>query len=140
MRLIPERNDRQAINMHDAKPSSSASQKIYKQPERLQRPLSHNNYQSRNANQGFNNRQMSLRRPLGSPKCHLCKGSHILPQCDQFKKKSVQDRYKIALQNRLCCNCLKGSGHRAQDCQNKACEIQNCNRKHHPLLHRNETN
>ncbi|XP_011884042.1 PREDICTED: uncharacterized protein LOC105571179 [Vollenhovia emeryi] len=67
-------------------------------------------------------------------KCLHCSGNHRLAQCDDFKRKSVEERTQICKLKRCCFNCLK-IGHFPTNCSNtKRCTL--CRRAHHTLLHR----
>lgn len=49
------------------------------------------------------------------PKCKLCKQSHSLMQCDEFKRLSPHKRFEFAKNNGLCLNCLRSS-HMMKNC------------------------
>ncbi|XP_029177615.1 uncharacterized protein LOC114945521 [Nylanderia fulva] len=67
-------------------------------------------------------------------KCLNCPGNHRLMQCDDFKRKSVEQRIQLLRSNKCCFNCLK-VGHFPNDCSSqKRCNV--CRRAHHTLLHR----
>ena len=70
-------------------------------------------------------------------KCRLCKGSHGLWSCPQFKKLPVQERWeKIKSTLHVCFWCL-ASGHRMEDCKfDRPCGIDGCMVMHHRLLHK----
>lgn len=63
-------------------------------------------------------------------KCLNCSGNHRLFQCDDFKRKSVEERTQISRKARKCCfNCLK-IGHFPTNCPNsKRCNL--CRWAHH---------
>ena len=65
--------------------------------------------------------------------CKLCKGMHLLPECQELKKKRNYKRLEVVQKENLCFKCLC-SGHVAGDC--KSCE-ECVNPKHHTLLHKN---
>lgn len=68
-------------------------------------------------------------------KCHVCPGSHSLQNCSEFKRMRFSDRRKVTRDKGLCDNCLQ-EGHFGRGCMKKgACEIHDCRRKHHTLLH-----
>ncbi|CAB3995709.1 nek6 si:ch211- NIMA (never in mitosis gene a)-related kinase 6 [Paramuricea clavata] len=68
-------------------------------------------------------------------RCLLCSHDHELSRCDEFKKKSYEERVQIIRSKRICNNCFK-SGHFARSClEKKLCELLECRRKHHTLLH-----
>lgn len=67
-------------------------------------------------------------------KCVACASTHRLFQCEDFKRKSVDDRTQICKTNKCCFNCLR-VGHLPYNCaSSKCCNI--CRRTHHTLLHR----
>ncbi|XP_053699086.1 uncharacterized protein LOC128746060 [Sabethes cyaneus] len=68
------------------------------------------------------------------PKCILCKQSHSLSQCEEFKNLSPQKRFDIAKRHGLCINCLRSS-HLLKNCAAGSCRT--CNKRHHTLLHLN---
>ena len=77
----------------------------------------------------------SRRRSSGSGKCLLCCELHQLWNCEQFKKKSFEDRMKIIRDARLCDNCFK-LGHFASGCMQKSgCYIEGCGGKHMTVIH-----
>ena len=68
-------------------------------------------------------------------RCLVCHGMHQLWNCEQFKKKSFEDRMKIIRDARLCDNCFK-VGHFATGCMQKSgCYIEGCNGKHMTVIH-----
>ncbi|XP_076810887.1 uncharacterized protein LOC143453439 [Clavelina lepadiformis] len=77
------------------------------------------------------NLEISTRR--SNKNCIVCQGEHPIWRCDQFQKKSIQDRRRLVRNSGLCFNCL-GAGHRSTDCKmTKKCKT--CNKSHHSLLH-----
>ena len=70
-----------------------------------------------------------------SPACLRCNQAHPLYRCNEFKRKSVPERYEVAESFKVCFNCLK-QGHQVNKCSNKThCQVTNCKRHHHSLLH-----
>lgn len=68
-------------------------------------------------------------------KCLLCKENHNLDMCKRFIEKSIEDKWKIVKENKVCFCCLK-SYHRISNCRNKRkCAIDDCQKIHHKLLH-----
>ena len=56
-------------------------------------------------------------------------------RCNEFTRKSVPERYEVAKSFKVCFNCLK-QGHQVNKCSNKThCQVTNCKRHHHSLLH-----
>ncbi|XP_055615063.1 uncharacterized protein LOC129761367 [Toxorhynchites rutilus septentrionalis] len=70
------------------------------------------------------------------PKCRLCKLSHSLMQCVEFRKLSPQQRFEVAKKHGLCLNCLRSS-HMMKNCTAGSCRT--CSKRHHTLLHLNST-
>ena len=90
--------------------------------------------ESKEVNINQNNQADSLNGKL-TRKCWLCFGAHRLMECDQFVKKSIPDRKKIAEQEQLCYNCLS-KGHMLKECKSKyTCKVDGCAKKHHTMLH-----
>ena len=70
-----------------------------------------------------------------SPACPCCNQAHPLYRCNEFKRKSVPERYEVVKSFKMCLNCLK-QGHQVNECLNKThCQVANCKRHHHSLLH-----
>ena len=70
-----------------------------------------------------------------SPACPCCNQAHPLYRCSEFKRKSVPERYEVVKRFKMCFNCLK-QGHQVNECSNKThCQVANCKRHHHTLLH-----
>ena len=69
------------------------------------------------------------------PECPSCSKPHVLSGCEDFKKKSYEERLQVMRQSHICYNCLI-PGHYAKGCAMKrACVLPGCQRKHHTLLH-----
>ena len=57
-------------------------------------------------------------------KCPSCNSTHWLSQCAAFKKMSVEDRYKLVHEKKLCMNCLV-PGHIVRDYPKKSfCRVE----------------
>ena len=70
-----------------------------------------------------------------SRKCKVCKESHNLWTCENFKKMTVNERWNIAKEQKLCLRCLS-DGHRGEAClRSRVCGIKGCRSHHHRLLH-----
>ena len=77
-------------------------------------------------------------------KCWICLNSaHWPDQCQKFALLSIDDRYRIAKENRVCFSCLKKAGkdHKASNCSRRQqCpKLDNgiqCTSFHHQLLHK----
>ena len=71
-----------------------------------------------------------------SLKCSLCNRQHGLNVCDQFKEKTVNEKYNHSRRCGLCFNCLK-KGHRVAACTSpNSCKI--CSKRHHTMVHTDE--
>ena len=77
------------------------------------------------------------RSPLNNPSCSFCKANHGSPNCPLFNGKSVEERWKLVQESKLCYNCLKPSSykHFSKICRQPKCSVANCGRHHHRLLH-----
>ncbi|XP_058839323.1 uncharacterized protein LOC131694831 [Topomyia yanbarensis] len=67
--------------------------------------------------------------------CFACgRDDHRVPECDQFKAASVDERWKLIQQKGLCRTCLNSHG--KWPCRSwNGCGIEGCRQKHHTLLH-----
>lgn len=71
-------------------------------------------------------------RPDPRRNCPLCKGDHFLAYCDQYKKKSAQERREAVNTYQRCWNCL--GRHMLGECSSaKSCS--KCSGRHHTSLH-----
>ncbi|XP_028408799.1 uncharacterized protein LOC114531374 [Dendronephthya gigantea] len=71
--------------------------------------------------------------------CPSCESNHWLSQCDDFKKRSIEERFKLVRSLKLCDNCLV-PGHVGRSCEKKSfCKIEGCKHKHSTFLHRKPT-
>ena len=69
-----------------------------------------------------------------SKSCLCCDSeSHLLHQCDAFKKKDLPRRRAFVREKQLCFNCL-GTNHQARQCPSKG-RCSHCQEAHHSLLH-----
>ena len=65
--------------------------------------------------------------------CVMCRGTHPLHRCKQFKKASSQQKMTLIKQKQLCLNCLNDN-HRTSQCKSEwRCKF--CRRKHNSLFH-----
>ena len=69
----------------------------------------------------------------GSQKCPVCKGSHLVSGCPEFRKLPLDQRVKLAFSKRLCLNCLR-FGHTLRLCRTPT-RCSTCGEKHHSLVH-----
>ena len=75
-------------------------------------------------------------RPRPKLKCPSCDGDHWLSRCEKFRKKTVEERFKLVRLLKLCDNCLT-PGHVAKSCEKTSfCKIEGCKFKHSTFLHR----
>jgi len=79
----------------------------------------------------------SLTSAISNIKCLYCAESHLLYQCAQFKSLSTEQRKNIVRQHRCCYNCLN-KGYYPRDCKSRGRCVR-CQRKHHTLLHEDDT-
>ena len=55
--------------------------------------------------------------------------------CENFKKMSVNMRWNVAKERKLCFRCLS-NGHRREACsRSRACGLNGCGSHHHRMLH-----
>ena len=105
-----------------------------KKPERRGKN-NHNFHQAvcvTSINENANN--MSNQSNFQGGRCvHCGHKNHQLSDCKDFIKAPLVQRWKITKSKNLCFNCLKGD-HVRENCNNKK-RCDNCNRKHHSLLH-----
>ena len=79
---------------------------------------------------GTSNYQLNILR------CWLCFKDHKIAECNQFVTLSVDECLRLMkVCFKLCFNCLSNS-HRINNCNSKVfCRVDNCQRRHHMLLH-----
>ncbi|XP_011872145.1 PREDICTED: uncharacterized protein LOC105564411, partial [Vollenhovia emeryi] len=64
--------------------------------------------------------------------CDCCNAQHFIVMCGKFRDLSPQDRHKVAVNKRLCFNCL--GRHSVRSCKSqRGCKT--CSRRHHTMLH-----
>lgn len=68
----------------------------------------------------------------GAQTCVFCKNSHLIYNCPEFLNLSVASRSQEIKKRHLCFNCLR-TNHQLKDCHAMTC--RKCNKKHHTLLH-----
>ncbi|XP_053685940.1 uncharacterized protein LOC128735483 [Sabethes cyaneus] len=69
--------------------------------------------------------------------CELCGGSHPNFKCSVFQSMNIAQRLAKVREARICFNCLR-KGHMSRSCLSQR-TCAKCNRKHHSLLHQDET-
>ena len=70
--------------------------------------------------------------------CNLCKQQgHETLKCPELKRGSIEERWQLVRENRLCFNCLKPAStfHYSSVCRQPKCSIEGCGRRHHAMLH-----
>ena len=68
-------------------------------------------------------------------KCKLCNHPDGLRACDSFRKMTVNQRWDIAREQRVCFRCLS-YGHQGEACvRSRICGLNGCRSAHHRLLH-----
>lgn len=67
-------------------------------------------------------------------KCSFCDQQHTISQCEEFQKKTTDERIDYATSHRWCFNCLRPS-HSLRDCKS-IFRCRDCSQRHHTLLHR----
>ena len=89
---------------------------------------------SKNQNGFFGNDSISRRR--ADKQCIVCKQSHRLWSCSEFKDQDVSKRWELAKKYRLCFKCMNGN-HMAKDCRSsRICGLDGCTETHNRLLHK----
>ncbi|XP_055600236.1 uncharacterized protein LOC129749323 [Uranotaenia lowii] len=67
--------------------------------------------------------------------CKICfKSEHRVQDCSEFLKKNLEERWTVVHCISLCRTCLFQHGRRPCKLK-KACGVEGCSYKHHPLLH-----
>ena len=71
--------------------------------------------------------------------CYYCSEAHLIRDCKEFLKLSVDDRWRWATTpgSKRCFRCLgkPDSEHVAKNCKAPSCKKDGCGRPHHILLH-----
>ena len=76
---------------------------------------------------------------LGGGKCQVCLLNHQLHDCQRFRELSLPEKVQRLKENKLCFNCFKPN-HRAGACRSTLrCNVENCGRRHHRLIHSEAT-
>lgn len=68
--------------------------------------------------------------------CVQCSKQHHITACTSFAEMTSDDKMKVAMQKKLCLNCLS-PGHFASKCFSKN-RCSTCRRRHHSLLHKED--
>lgn len=67
-------------------------------------------------------------------KCPSCEQAHALPQCPTYKALTIDQRWELVKDKKICFKCIQGT-HRRIRCKAKPCGIDQCRRPHHSTLH-----
>ncbi|XP_045495970.1 uncharacterized protein LOC123694549 [Colias croceus] len=67
-------------------------------------------------------------------RCVVCTGDHDTIECKKFTQATVQERWDIAKEKKLCYSCLRYRT-RMHRCKRVRCDIDQCQYWHHKLLH-----
>lgn len=59
----------------------------------------------------------------------------MIGDCEKYYKIALSERWDWARQSRVCFRCLESTTHRQNKCKEKGCEIEDCQERHHSLLH-----
>lgn len=105
---------------------------------------SHNCYSNHSQNAGNKNfykaKQNSFQHSLvvtsNKISCPICKAGHFLNQCPKFLALSSKQKFDKASEFHLCKNCLR---HSNQGSCNSKYNCQVCHKRHHTLLHLDQT-
>ena len=80
--------------------------------------------------------QDTKKTPIEGKRCLICSQSHQIENCETVRALDVNDRAQLAKEKKLCFRCLSDSEHLARKCNRRGrCEVENCNKLHHPLIH-----
>ncbi|XP_055920221.1 uncharacterized protein LOC129951887 [Eupeodes corollae] len=75
---------------------------------------------------------------LSTFRCYACDGPHGIINCEQFSMLNYNEKWSVVNTNKLCHSCLRH--HDAKLCRNRReCQVDGCDAKHHPLLHKLNT-
>lgn len=77
-------------------------------------------------------------RVVQSNTCVNCNGDHPLWKCEAFKRMTVDDRWTLVKERKICFCCLR-VGHVSSKCIIfKQCNQKGCTKQHNGLLHRKD--
>jgi hypothetical protein len=68
--------------------------------------------------------------------CDYCQErGHFIYRCERFAGANLQHKLSVVKDKKLCFKCLSRK-HRAKSCKmNFTCDVKNCGKRHHRLLH-----
>ena len=88
------------------------------------------------------NGNSSGERDKNQKQCYVCKASHYVDECPQFKAMTSNEQWEVVKDQKEYFSCLKhGKGHTSTNClHRKTCSEKNsdgtaCNKSHHKLPH-----
>ena len=82
--------------------------------------------------------QQSASKPVFA--CPLCSGHHGIGRCDKWREATVEKRWDLAKEHKVCYRCLY-IGHLGKTCKSaKKCGVDGCTKTHHKSLHRVSSN
>ena len=78
----------------------------------------------------------SLRTSYETKRCPIHQSTnHILQECKIFEGMLTNEKVKVLEEHKLCLCCLL-PGHRLSKCRRRnRCEVENCDKRHHTLVH-----
>ncbi|XP_044745195.1 uncharacterized protein LOC123307057 [Coccinella septempunctata] len=72
-----------------------------------------------------------------SNRCPECERDHVLPECPKYKALTVDQRWNLVREKRICFKCAQKK-HRRFQCRAKPCGVNECRRPHHSSLHQDQ--
>ena len=66
--------------------------------------------------------------------CPLCSKDHLLAYCEEYEKRTPEQRGELVRKRHLCFNCLR-PGRRTSGCRSKYSCNEECGRRHRSSLH-----
>lgn len=100
------------------------------------------NFPNPNETQNVSNvedRKTSSSTGTTNKRCRICnQNQHPLENCSHFQKAQVKERWKIVQKCNACYCCLRQ--HQGKCKRRKVCGVNNCDRFHNSLLHKNTEN
>lgn len=117
-------------NTDSIKSNSNQNKRYFNKSNKINsQPTTHSYVSNTNPNK-YNSGNNNKRRV-----CVDCGGDHYLYLCPKFLNLSVQERYVIVQNNKLCQNCIRSDNHSPTECSYGPCKL--CNNNHNTLLHKN---
>jgi hypothetical protein len=77
--------------------------------------------------------------------CFLCGSGHNAASCPQRSKMYIKEKWKrirerIKRTGIVCMRCFDEGDHKADSCPKGACGVNGCEKRHHPILHKDPEN